>query len=253
MIRKYLKTTTSKSQIYLISMFIIFISFSVIALCLLSEIHETKEDLSDLVESVNTLSSEIDTLNKKVKDLESKLSDMEISIKEYEDNISENSAEETSSGVGDIPDVEDMISDVTTPSNISEAQLEVALLGDLKDYASIFLQAEDSIGINAIFLSSVAALESGWATSNASEEYNNLFGWMSSGNTFVYFETREDCILQVAERIYELYLKEDGIYHEGYSVSDINIRYNGKESWEDSVSSIMKDIHSRATVGGEVS
>lgn len=142
------------------------------------------------------------------------------------------------------PTVNSECQGVLIPSNLTSAELERGLLYSLKECAPAFIEAEKQTGINAVFLASVAALESGWAESNLSNTHNNLFGWtLSSG--FMQFDSKEECILYVASRIKELYLTEDGMYFNGYEVSDINICYNGRQHWEDSVNSIMYDINYR--------
>lgn len=129
-------------------------------------------------------------------------------------------------------------------SNLTSDDLEKGLLHDLKPYAPFFIQAEKDTGINAIFLASVSALESGWARSNVSNTRNNIFGWTSSSG-YKYFDSKEECIMFVAGRIKELYLTEEGKYFNGYEVEDINIKYNGSEHWEKTVKSIMTQMQSR--------
>lgn len=132
-----------------------------------------------------------------------------------------------------------------TPSNLTPDELESGLLYNLKDYSECFIQAEEETGVNAIFLSAVAALESGWARSNISNEKNNLFGWTSYSKGYATFNSKEECIIHVAKKIKELYLSEDGAYFNGYEVSDVNVYYNGSQFWEDNVTLIMSQIQSR--------
>ena len=133
---------------------------------------------------------------------------------------------------------------VLVPSNLTSEELEKGLLHDLKQYAPVFIQAEQETGINAIFLASVSALESGWARSNVTKKNNNIFGWTSSKG-YKTFNSVEECILEVAGRIKALYLTEGGTYFNGYEVEDINVRYNGRKEWEDNVNSIMRQIKRR--------
>lgn len=130
---------------------------------------------------------------------------------------------------------------VMIPSNLTAEQLEKGLLYDLKSYSDVFILAEEQTGINAVFLSSVAALESGWGRSEVAKSKNNLFGWTSTTG-YCTFNSYEESILYVANKLKELYLTPDGPYFNGYSVSDINCKYNGSKFWEDTVISIMQDI-----------
>lgn len=134
-----------------------------------------------------------------------------------------------------------------SPSGLTAAELEAGLLGNLKPYAAAFVEAERQTGINAVFLAAVAALESGWNTSAVAENKNNLFGW-SAATGYADFESKEDCIAEVAGCIKTLYLSPDGIYFNGYTVEAVNIRYNGNEQWETAVLQIMQDIQRR--IGG---
>lgn len=134
-----------------------------------------------------------------------------------------------------------------SPSGLTAAELEAGLLGNLKPYAAAFVEAERETGINAVFLAAVAALESRWNTSAVAENKNNLFGW-SAATGYADFESKEDCIAEVAGCIKTLYLSPDGIYFNGYTVEAVNIRYNGNEQWETAVLQIMRDIQRR--IGG---
>lgn len=125
---------------------------------------------------------------------------------------------------------------LTTPSCLTESQLERGLQGELAEYSNLFIEAEKEYGVNAIFLSALAALESGWGQYPNSD--NSYFGWTNGD----YYNNPEDSILPTAKKISEYYLSEDGIYHEGYTISDVNIHYNGREEWEERVSNLMTQI-----------
>lgn len=133
---------------------------------------------------------------------------------------------------------------VLIPSYLSSEQLERGLLGELKQYAPYFIQAEQDTGINAIFLSSVATLESGWGKSKVAKTKNNLFGWTAKGG-YRSFKSPQECIAFVAEQIKALYLTPGGIYFNGFEVEDVNVRYNGRQSWENNVTQIMSQITAR--------
>lgn len=133
---------------------------------------------------------------------------------------------------------------VLSCSNLTAEQLASGLYEPLKQYAECFIQAEKQTGVNAIFLASVAALESGWAKSEVAQSKNNLFGWTSKSG-YRSFDSKEECIAFVAEQLKALYLSPEGIYFNGYDVSDVNIRYNGRQSWADTVTQIMGEITHR--------
>lgn len=133
---------------------------------------------------------------------------------------------------------------VMTPSNLSPEELSDGLLYDMKNYADVFVKAEEETGISAVFLSAVAGYESGWGRSNVSAVHNNLFGWTSSSG-YAVFDSKESCIMNVAYRLKDLYLSEDGVYFNGYTVSAVNENYNGSECWENNVTQIMSEIEGR--------
>ncbi|NCB02966.1 MAG: hypothetical protein EOM67_12475, partial [Spirochaetia bacterium] len=91
------------------------------------------------------------------------------------------------------PEPEEQFEGVLVPSNLTADELRKGLLYELKEYAEEFIQAEKETGINAVFLSSVAALESGWGRSDVSVKRNNLFGWTASSGYKV-FDSKEECI-----------------------------------------------------------
>ena len=83
--------------------------------------------------------------------------------------------------------------DLTAPCGLSVEELSPVLKG-LSDYAEEFLAAEEKYGVNAVFLASLAAFESGWGKHCFRQ--NNLFGWGKKE-----FCSKEECIDFVARRI----------------------------------------------------
>lgn len=125
--------------------------------------------------------------------------------------------------------------DLTVQSGLSEKELSAGLRDELLPLAKDFILAEEKYGVNAVFLASVAALESGWGKSCFRQ--NNIFGW--SGKDFL---TKAECIDFVASKIAEHYLSENGKYYNGKTVSGVNICYNGNGFWEEKVAEIMAMI-----------
>ena len=125
--------------------------------------------------------------------------------------------------------------DLTKLCGLSAEQLSLGLRGELTSLADEFIAAEEKYGVNAVFLSAVAALESGWG--RKCFRLNNIFGW--SGKDF---GSKEECIDFVASKIAEHYLSEDGKYYNGKTVSCVNICYNGNPFWARKVNEIMAMI-----------
>lgn len=149
---------------------------------------------------------------------------------------------------------------LTEPSNLTPEQLAQGLRGSLKNYAPVYIEMEQTYGINAVFLAAKDALESGWG------EYtygNNLSGW---GNRS--FSSHEECIREVSFCMKQWYLTPPhesnecdenceydqfdncliGQYFNGYTISDVNICYNGRQEWEDRVKGIMIDIYEKIDI-----
>lgn len=130
-------------------------------------------------------------------------------------------------------------------SNLKSEELRRGLSYELKEYAEHFVEAERKYGVNAVFLASVAAEESGWGRSYYAKELNNLYGWSSPEE----FDSIEHNIDYVAAAIRENYLSENGCYFNGYTVDAVNVRYNGRSSWSNNVKMIMNEIASEIERG----
>ncbi len=129
--------------------------------------------------------------------------------------------------------------DLTTKSELSADELRNGLRGELKNYAEDFIEAEETYGVNALFLAAISAWESGWGKSCFRP--NNIFGW--SGKSF---DSKEECIDFVASKIAEHYLSENGKYYRGKTVAAVNRCYNGTELWERKIVGIMWMIAKRS-------
>ncbi|HPD89419.1 MAG TPA: glucosaminidase domain-containing protein [Oscillospiraceae bacterium] len=134
--------------------------------------------------------------------------------------------------------------DLTAPCNLSAEELAPVLKG-LSEYAEEFLAAEEKYGVNAVFLASLAAFESGWGSHCFRE--NNLFGWGRKE-----FYSKEECIDFVARRISEWYLAEGGKYYNGLGLGGINACYNGSAVWYDCMLGMMQGMSARLRPLGPV-
>lgn len=122
--------------------------------------------------------------------------------------------------------------DITEPCEMSTEELSAVLKYNLKPYAEAFLNAEADYDINACFLASIAALESGWGRYMFRE--NNIFGFGKKD-----FESVEKCIDYVAWFLRKNYLNETGRYYRGGTIEAIGSVYcpDGGE-WAELVTSI---------------
>lgn len=114
---------------------------------------------------------------------------------------------------------------IEEPCGLSTEELEAVLKHDLKQYAQDFLDAEEEYEINACFLASIGALESGWG--RYCFKPNNIFGFGRKA-----FDSVPDCIDYVAWYLRKNYLNENGKYYRGGTIDDIAKVYcPGIEAW----------------------
>ncbi len=113
----------------------------------------------------------------------------------------------------------------------------------MKNLGAEFEAAQDKYGVNAFFLASVAALESGKGTSKIAQDKKNLFGFKAyDHNPYASaekFENFADGIDKVAKYLSEEYLHENGKYYFGDSIEDINQNYATDKEWNVKVNNIM--------------
>ena len=103
---------------------------------------------------------------------------------------------------------------ITEPCGLSTEELETVLKKELKPYAQEFIHAEEDYQINALFLASIAAAESGWGEHQFRK--NNIFGFGR-----MEFESIPDCIDYVAWFLRKNYLNENGRYYRGGTIEAI--------------------------------
>lgn len=136
--------------------------------------------------------------------------------------------------------------DFANKSGVTEQQLSNALYYELADYADLFVECEDQYGVNAVLMASLAALESGWARSDLAADKNNLFGWKLNSGEYEAFESKEQCILEVAEAISENYLSETGVYYTGDTLIDnVAQYYSPSEEWIELLKEVADGITER--------
>lgn len=118
------------------------------------------------------------------------------------------------------------------------AELSKGLLYDLKPLAPLFIQAQNKYGIDAVFLAAVSAEESGWGRYQFRD--NNIFGFENCD-----YDSLEACVDHAASWLHTEYLTPGGRYYEGVGVADVNVHYNGRDTWEEHITAIMHQIVNR--------
>ncbi|MBQ7873742.1 MAG: glucosaminidase domain-containing protein [Oscillospiraceae bacterium] len=108
---------------------------------------------------------------------------------------------------------------IEEPCGMTEEELGAVLKGELKQYAREFLWAEEDYQINACFLASIAALESGWGEHLFRP--NNIFGFMTKRE----FSSIPENIDFVAWYLRKHYLNEEGRYYRGGTIEAVGRIY----------------------------
>ena len=138
-------------------------------------------------------------------------------------------------------------SDVTVASDkryYNADELAKGLLYDLVPLAPYFIAAQETYGIDAVFLAAIAAEESGWGRYQFRR--NNIFGFENCD-----FDSVAQCIDYAASWLKTHYITPGGNYYEGVGVVDINKHYNGRDTWEEHVTDIMGQITTRIESEGD--
>lgn len=116
----------------------------------------------------------------------------------------------------------------------------------LEGLGSWYLKAEQTYGVNAIFLMALTAQESAWGRSNRAITQNNLSGFevYSAGAEGASFGSKGESIMATAELIGEKYINPNGEYYNGVSVASVNIRYCPDDGghWSSNITQIAYDL-----------
>ena len=122
-----------------------------------------------------------------------------------------------------------LTTDLRTKSNLHAIDYDTMLQGpNLEGIGKAIEQAEKDYSVNGLYLMGLCVVESAWGTSPFAVNRNNLVGWNaidSNPGKATTFESKEDCILHVAQKLQQNYLTEGGAYFEGYTAPDIDVHY----------------------------
>lgn len=124
------------------------------------------------------------------------------------------------------------------PSNITREEAYEMLEGTaLQTLSNAYVYMEELYGVNAIYLMSLSAEESGWGRSQLAITHNNI-GGIKSSNGWMYFSDWGECLDYKARLLKNQYLSENGDYFNGYSIWNVNIKYCEQDTWSDNINSI---------------
>lgn len=152
---------------------------------------------------------------------------------------------------------------VRSKTNLTSEQIDDAFIkinGDIdskiKGNANIFIDAQNTYGINALLLYSMAAHESAWGKSNYAMNRNNLFGWKAvdaDPDQATKFDSVSQCVYEQAG--YNLRKYTDifsPLYFSsslGNKGSGFNVQYASDPYWGMKISSIAYQIDKTANGG----
>lgn len=133
---------------------------------------------------------------------------------------------------------------ITELSNLTKEQMYRMLEGTaLVTLVDAYYWYEQAYGINAIFLMSLNAEESGWGRSELAITRNNLSGHKDyyTGD-WKYYSDWGQCVEESFRLISEEYVSPDGDYYCGPSIYDINLTYCpdpvDPNSWANNITNI---------------
>lgn len=127
--------------------------------------------------------------------------------------------------------------DLRQPSGATEADLKKVSKAGLVGLEDTFLEAEDKYGVNAIFLMSIASLESAQGTQMYRP--NNMFGYGGKS-----YPSKEACIMDVAQGLSSRYLKPGAsLYGGSPTLKGVNKRYAANPQWYAKVGKYMKSYY----------
>ncbi|QRN85078.1 glucosaminidase domain-containing protein [Clostridia bacterium] len=143
-------------------------------------------------------------------------------------------------------DIEYLNMSLVSQTNMSAKDLDAVFEGTgMEGLGEAFKEAESLYDINAAALASIAIHESAWGASSYARNRNNLFGfaaYTNSPNSAKGFDTKESCVLYVADFLKTNYLEEDGKYYVDATLAGINPIYAADTSWKHNISTIWERL-----------
>ncbi len=127
--------------------------------------------------------------------------------------------------------------DLTAPTGITAEDLEAITTLGLVGLGDDFVLAEQTYGVNCVFIMAIATLESGSGLYNGAG--NNMFGY---GNYA--FDSKEEGIMFVAKGLAENYLATDGGLFTGTKdIPGVWSHYASSETWGPRIAAIMASYY----------
>lgn len=133
--------------------------------------------------------------------------------------------------------------DITEESLMTDKQKQRCLIGDMADFYKDF--DKRSVGIKYEALCAISALETGYFSSDACRNLNNV-GGITGNNGYASYSTREEGIEALSDLLTDYYLDPDGCYFEGSTILDVSKHYNQSAHWISLYVKIRLDMEKRS-------
>ena len=135
----------------------------------------------------------------------------------------------------------DVETDLTEPIDVTGAAIDAAIEAERPDspligLGSTFAAVQDAYGINALYQLAHAVHESDWGTSDIAQDHNNLFGYGAEDDCpyecAERYDSFEECVWEVMDDVYELYLTPGDWRYEGPTLEGMNVYYATDPEWD---------------------
>ena len=205
---------------------------------ILTSYNEINDNYDQLVSIVNELDTAYQNLIIENKNLSNEIN----SIKDSVDSINE-------SLVAIANEVEINLEDIAASSNLDADTFNYIInrcidernISDsmMKNTGEFLVKMEAEYNVNGLFCLAICVQESGFGTSKAAIERNNLFGFIRESK-LMYFDTVEDCIMFWGKLLRNFYI-DDGLD----TIDSIQDRYcPGSTTWADDVTWLFNNFAS---------
>jgi beta-N-acetylglucosaminidase len=143
---------------------------------------------------------------------------------------------------------------LTKPANLSAQDIVNFFnrknpISPLKNYAQVFIDVQNTYGVNATYLVAHTIWETGWGGSNLMIYKNNLYGYgaydVCPFTCAFYYPTVKDSINAVAYNVRTNYLNSTGRYFDqayGPSLLGMNQHYATDPNWKIGIANLMESI-----------
>ncbi|MGB4304987.1 MAG: glucosaminidase domain-containing protein [Coprothermobacter proteolyticus] len=139
---------------------------------------------------------------------------------------------------------------ILSESKLTWLELQKGLKGTpMEVLAPTFVCAEKLSKVNALLLTSVAVLESGWGKSALSKRTKNLFGFQAYDRNPAgakVFVSYEEGIFFVAEYIRTRYATAGGAYYKGGTLKAMGSLWASDPQWTQKVCSVAATLRRRS-------